>query len=158
MEQIYPRKEMEKELWMKMQLVNVRLRHVMEIMAEQEGLSFFSFVILAHIRFAKSITMGELTRKLAGNQGNISTLCKKLEEGGWLEKKRLPQDERVVQISLTPAGTEKIQKMEEKMHQILIPIIESTDLETMEILIKGLDSAMKTLDELIPLYTNTKQI
>ena len=49
-------------------------------------------------------TLKSLRQTLHMNQGNASTLCKKMEQEGFLRRIRDPKDERIVQLALTPDG------------------------------------------------------
>ena len=48
--------------------------------------------------------MGELCRKLYLDCGTLTPLLKKMEDHGWIERRRSREDERVVHVSVTEAG------------------------------------------------------
>ena len=48
--------------------------------------------------------MGELCEKLMLDNGTVSPLLKKLQQAGYIGKKRSEEDDRVVLITLTEAG------------------------------------------------------
>ena len=47
------------------------------------------------------------------DQGNVSSTCKKLENKGWLERKRSEKDERVVMVSLSEKGKTILSQIEQ---------------------------------------------
>jgi len=66
----------------------------------------FGVVILYLINKNKDITIGNIQKRLHVNQGNLSSICKKLEMQGYLLRNRSKKDERVVTLSLTQNGQE----------------------------------------------------
>jgi DNA-binding MarR family transcriptional regulator len=52
------------------------------------------------------ITVGEICERLMLDNGTVSPLLKKLQNEGYLEKKRSEKDDRIVIVSLTEKGRE----------------------------------------------------
>ena len=50
------------------------------------------------------LTVGEIGEKLMLDNGTLSPLLKKMEQAGYVERRRSREDERVVVITLTEAG------------------------------------------------------
>lgn len=67
-------------------------------------LSPTSVIILFLISRQKNATIGSIQKKLHCNQGNMSSLCKKLNQTGYLIRYRDPMDERKVFLTLTEKG------------------------------------------------------
>lgn len=66
---------------------------------------------------SESQTVGNLSKKLGVNNGNMSATCKKLEQEGFLSRFRDTQDERVVQIALSDKGKETVQEIDQIANQ-----------------------------------------
>ena len=58
-------------------------------------------------------TVSSIFRKLDLNQGNVSSMCKKLEADGFIVKNKCPRDERCYYISLTEKGQETLYGIEQ---------------------------------------------
>ena len=75
---------------------------------QQYGLTTTQVAVLNLIRKSESATVSSLFRALDFNQGNMSSLCKKLEADGFIEKMKCPDDERKTYLSLTDKGIEAL--------------------------------------------------
>ena len=58
-------------------------------------------------------TVSSIFKKLDLNQGNVSSMCKKLEADGFLKKNKCPLDERRYYLSLTPKGRAALEGIEQ---------------------------------------------
>lgn len=58
-------------------------------------------------------TVSSIFKKLDLNQGNVSSMCKKLEADGFILKNKCPRDERRYYLSLTEKGHETLAKIEQ---------------------------------------------
>ena len=72
--------------------------------AEQLGMTAIQLVLLLALDCAGPASVGELSRALDMNPGNVSTQCKRLEQGGFLTRTRSRLDERVVNLEMTARG------------------------------------------------------
>ena len=61
------------------------------------------------------LTVGALSERTCMGQSNTSTLCKKLERGGFLTRSRNPKDERMVTLSLTEKGRQVLERMDARL-------------------------------------------
>ena len=68
---------------------------------QEYGLTPTQVAVLNLIRKTENATVSSLFRALDFNQGNMSSMCKKLESDGFIEKTKCPDDERKTFISLT---------------------------------------------------------
>lgn len=75
-------------------------------LSKSQKLSHGAMVILFHVAYLSCPTVGSISKTLRFNQGNVSSLCKKLEEDGFLTRSKAPEDARVVILQLTPKGWE----------------------------------------------------
>lgn len=72
-------------------------------------LTYTQYIVLLVLFEEGEIGVKELGDKLYLDSGTISPLIKKLEKKGYIKKKRLTKDERIVKVSLTKEG-ERLEK------------------------------------------------
>lgn len=77
---------------------------------DQLGLTYAQYITMLYLWEHKKATVGELCFALSLDTGTVSPLLKRLEGAKLVERKRLPSDERTVEVTLTRKG----QKLEEK--------------------------------------------
>jgi MarR family 2-MHQ and catechol resistance regulon transcriptional repressor len=75
------------------------------------GLSTSQFAILEALFHLGILSQRELAEKLLKSTGNISIVLKNLEKRRLIERHRDPDDNRYMQVSITPMGRELIRGM-----------------------------------------------
>lgn len=68
------------------------------------GLTYTQYLVFLVLWERDGVTVGEIGEKLMLDNGTLSPLLKKLQEAGYIERRRSADDERVVQITLTEKG------------------------------------------------------
>ena len=68
------------------------------------GLTYTQYIVLLVLWEKDGITVGELCDKLMLDNGTLSPLLKKMQQAGYVERKRSDADDRVVVITLTEEG------------------------------------------------------
>jgi len=68
------------------------------------GLTYSQYSVMLVLWEQESTTLGELARLLQLDSGTLSPLLKRMAEHGHLTRSRSADDERVLIVSLTPAG------------------------------------------------------
>ena len=68
------------------------------------GLTYTQYIVFLVLWEKDGITVGDLCEKLMLDNGTLSPLIKKMQQAGYVEKKRSEEDERVVVITLTEKG------------------------------------------------------
>jgi len=68
------------------------------------GITYTQYLVFLVLWEHDGISVGELCSKLYLDSGTITPLLKKMEEKGYIERKRSHDDERVVSVFLTAAG------------------------------------------------------
>src|SRR5512145_1080259 len=69
-----------------------------------EGLTLSQFGVLEALHHLGPMRQGEISSKLLKSCGNITLVLDNLEKQGLVQRERQPEDRRIVQVSLTPAG------------------------------------------------------
>lgn len=73
---------------------------------DQLGLTYPQYITMLYLWEHEKGTVGELCTALSLDTGTMSPLLKRLEAGGFITRRRLPSDERTVEVSLTKKGRE----------------------------------------------------
>ena len=68
------------------------------------GLTYTQYVVFLVLWEKDGIPVSEIGEKLMLDNGTLSPLLKKLEQAGYLERKRSAEDDRIVLITLTEDG------------------------------------------------------
>jgi DNA-binding MarR family transcriptional regulator len=103
------------------------------------GLTEIQAAILIEIESGNSCTVGQLAERLNANQGNFSSLCKKMEQMGLIVRSRSREDERVVTPELTSLGKEKAREIHDALDKMFRT---NATPEQTEIIIRGYEEAL----------------
>ena len=68
------------------------------------GLTYTQYIVFLVLWEKDGITVGEICDKLMLDNGTVSPLLKKMQQAGYVERKRSEDDNRVVVITLTGEG------------------------------------------------------
>ena len=68
------------------------------------GLTYTQYIVFLVLWEKDGLTVGEICDRLMLDNGTLSPLLKKMQQGGYVERKRSAEDERVVVITLTEEG------------------------------------------------------
>ena len=78
----------------------------------------------------KSISVGDMGRRLFLDSGTLTPLLKKMERNGWLSRQRSKDDERVVIVSITDTG----EALQEIVSEVPVKMAQCVKLESDEAL------------------------
>lgn len=78
------------------------------------GLTYGQYLAMLALWEHRELGVGELCTLLSLDTGTVSPLLKRLEKSGLVERRRRPEDERSVLITLTQAGAD----LEEKAREV----------------------------------------
>lgn len=70
------------------------------------GLTYPQYLVMLILWEGDNLAVKELGGKLQLDSGTLTPLLKRLETAGLIRRTRDPRDERLVRVSLTPAGAE----------------------------------------------------
>lgn len=82
---------------------------------EPLGLTYTQYIVMMILWEHKSISVGDMGRRLFLDSGTLTPLLKKMERNGWLNRQRSKDDERVVIVSITDTG-EALQEIVSEVH------------------------------------------
>ena len=77
------------------------------------GLTYTQYIVFLVLWEKDGISVTEIGEKLMLDNGTLSPLLKKLEKAGYVERHRRPEDDRVVEITLTDEGRALREKAED---------------------------------------------
>ena len=68
------------------------------------GLTYTQYIVFLVLWERDGLSVGELCDRLMLDNGTLSPLLKKMQQAGYVERKRSGEDDRVVVVTLTEAG------------------------------------------------------
>ncbi len=68
------------------------------------GLTYTQYIVFLVLWEKDGISVSEIGEKLMLDNGTLSPLLKKMEQAGYIERRRCREDDRVVEITLTGQG------------------------------------------------------
>jgi len=68
------------------------------------GLTYTQYIVFLVLWEKDSVSVTEIGEKLMLDNGTLSPLLKKMEQAGYVERRRCRRDDRVVEITLTDEG------------------------------------------------------
>ena len=110
---------------------------------ERYGLTLMQLRLLLALYDEKQ-TVGGLGRQLHIAEANASSLCKRMEQQGYLSRVRSAEDERVVQVGLTERGRETVETVRRELEEKYAAVMESEQEEAPAVLV-----GLRTLDSLL---------
>ena len=129
--------------------IKEKLQAIFSGVCDKHGLNMFQVRILIGIDEGESDTVGGFADCFGANQGNVSTVCKKLANEGLITRTRSREDERVVLLELTPAGKEKIAAIKATFDSLSVRVGESAEPGEVEALMKGIAAFEKFVNYVI---------
>ena len=128
------------------QTLKTKTARLLEPIVQAEGLTPLQASVLLQL-VQKDAAVGDISEVTCMGQANASSLCKKLEQGGYLTRSRDRADGRVVTLSLTPEGRAAAGRIQAKLNQFL-ELINAPPAELRGDLMRGLQAATQMLDYL----------
>ena len=68
------------------------------------GLTYTQYIVFLVLWEKDALTVGEIGERLILDNGTLSPLLKKMEQAGYVRRRRSREDDRVVEITLTEEG------------------------------------------------------
>lgn len=115
----------------------------------EHGLTMLQGRILMELYLFGRHTIGNLAESVNAAGTNVSSMCKKLEEMGYLDRVRDRNDERIVQVDLTEKGREILKKINEKLNELISNAFSKEDEETYNEIVRGLEKLNKILERIV---------
>src|SRR6266851_8077066 len=87
------------------------MQDIMEPLLEERGFSFIQYVILVWLRDGLAVNPKDICFQYRHNSGALTRVIDQLAARGFLERVRRDRDRRKVELQLTPAGREAIERL-----------------------------------------------
>ncbi|WP_425806244.1 MarR family winged helix-turn-helix transcriptional regulator [Desulfitobacterium sp. Sab5] len=107
----------ENEVWDFLRMITECMENSFRPIAAKHGLTLLQTQILIELKHCGHHTVGSLGGIIGLSGGNASSMCKKLEKAGFIQRIRNPEDERYVQLALTPIGENTIHQIGEDLEE-----------------------------------------
>ena len=93
------------------------------------GLTYTQYIVFLVLWEKDGLTVTELGEKLMLDNGTLSPLLKKMEQAGYVERRRCRKDDRVVEITLTEEG----RALQDKAKDIPLKVASCIDLPAQKV-------------------------
>ena len=137
--------ELRSGIWEMLSAMRAFNEKILEPYAQKQGLTFLQSRVLMGIKHGKITTVGGLAEHASLYQGNASTLCKRLEQQGFIRRERSTSDERVVNLLLTEKGLTATENITARM-ETLDQFIEKNAKDDIKALRDGAKAFFKIVD------------
>lgn len=128
------------------QTLKTKTARLLEPIVQAEGLTPLQASVLLQLA-CRDAAVGDISEATCMGQANASSLCKKLEQGGFLTRSRGRSDGRVVTLSLTPVGRETAGRIQKRLDHFL-ELIDALPEGARQELNQGFRAAEQMLDYL----------
>ena len=128
------------------QNLKMKISRLVDPVVQAEGLTQLQCCVLLQVAQGYS-SVGAVSERAQVGQANTSTLCKKLEQSGYLTRSRAPEDERVAVLSLTEQGQAALCRIGQRLREYE-KLLNALPPQTKEDIVKGLAGIDRALDYL----------
>ena len=139
------------EIWEAVRSVANEMEALFSTFCDDRDITSAQSRILFLLSVEPRMTVSSLSRRLGIAPGNLSPLCKKLEQIGLLERQRSMLDERVVELSLTEQGAVRAQEIREQIDLRCSAAVSTLTPEEMQNIVDSL----KRMNEMLICIKNT---
>lgn len=119
--------------------------------AHLSGITPQQFWLLRHLEGQCPRSVGALADTLGITASSTTSACKRLEQAGLVTRARQADDERVVEVDLTPRGHAQLEEMRQRQRDVverLIAVLDPQEQATLDqLLARILNAAREQLDD-----------
>lgn len=87
------------------------MQEQIEARFDAQGCTLQQWVVLMNLRDGLAITVADLCRDMHHDSGAMTRLIDQLESRGLIERRRKPEDRRVIELSITKAGRKVLDQL-----------------------------------------------
>jgi DNA-binding MarR family transcriptional regulator len=117
---------------------------------EQQGFTLQQWVVLMYVHDGLAVTIADICRDLHHDSGAMTRLVDQLESRKLIERRRSADDRRVVELSLTAAGTKVLDTLVPTACEALNASLDGFTREEVKSLQSMLRRLIGRLEELVP--------
>ena len=96
--------QLDNQLCFALYSASLAMTKVYKPLLETIGLTYPQYLVMLVLWEQDGLSVSEIGERLCLDSGTLTPLLKRLETSGWLTRRRAADDERRVQVGLTPAG------------------------------------------------------
>ncbi len=138
----------ENEIWDFLRTITEGMANAFRPLVEEHGLTLMQTRILVEIKEGCSHTVGSLGGIVGLSSGNSSSMCKKLEQAGFIKRIRNPEDERFVKLVITEFGEDTIKNIEETLERKYGAFLESKGEEEFKDFLENMEKVSSFIREM----------
>lgn len=127
-----------------------RAAHLVEVLANADladhNLTLSQFGVLEALFHIGPLSQRELARKILRSSGNLTLVIENLERDGLVTRQRDPEDRRVMVVTLTPLGEERVRGIlpgHVRGIQEIFDVLEEDEIEQLESLTRKLGRTLQ---------------
>lgn len=139
---------LKKDIWELMRTIQVSKDTVLCPVAKDYSITPLQLRILMEVNLSENLSLNRLAKVMDMNNGNVSTICKKLEQQGYLTRERRADDERFITLKLSPKGEAIIQQMEQDIESKYCLLMEGVSEERLEKIATGIRELKILIEEM----------
>lgn len=124
-----------------MHSIQVKSNRFMKLLTHNQGISDNILLLLLNLKLFKFLKITEISDTFFLTPGAATKMCDKLEQLGLVERVRLKDDRRVVRVTLTHKGEEKVDEIFSKFSPEQLGTIANT-LSEINHLFKNIEEAL----------------
>lgn len=107
------------------------------------GLTYPQYLVLVALHPGEAMTVSEIAAELSLDHGTLTPLLRRMESAGLLTRRRSEEDERRVEVLLTPEGEE----LRHRFDDVQCAVGEAMGLTTAEFV--GMQQSLRTMAEAV---------
>lgn len=100
--------------WELLSQISQGYRHLSDRLVEQIGIHRAPATAICRLFLQDGLTQSALAEQLAVQGASVTQLLQRMEEAGWITRRRDPEDNRLVRVYLTEKGREKERSISEQ--------------------------------------------
>lgn len=113
------------------------LHETMAPICQRHGLTLQQMHVLVELVRTPGLTAGQLSDRTGILRTNFSSVCRKLEDRGLIERQRNQMDKRLLQLRITDEGRALLADIDEEVHCRYGTAFEAEPPETFEAILDG---------------------
>jgi len=140
----------EKDYWREVLISLRKIIHATDLQSKQVvkacGLTIPQIMVLNAIERLGDVTIKRISDDVSLSQATLTTILNRLEQRGLVERVRNPDDKRIVNARLTPAGLSALQAAPALLHENFIQRFEALDKERKSQILSSLKQVAGLMD------------
>lgn len=135
-------------IWDMLRTINDDIDKVFRPLADAHHLTMIQMRLLMELYQEGDHTIGNLAKAVSLTGGNASSMCKRLENEGYLTRVRNTNDERVVNLRLTKRGKQTVDEIETTLDKRFGTLIKRKPEGELSAIFEGFRSLAQMLEEM----------